>query len=122
MSGKNASQSAARASGVEHFPIGRSRAKRVGHQIKLQSLNPEARGMSGPHLAAGKNLPRRSITINIRVRVLDKKYFVTQTNFGFSGPSEARDVKHFPPLNPEARGMSGSEPPPTEARVSSSNL
>ena len=57
LAGKNASQSAARASGVEHFPIGRSRAKRVGHQIKLQSLNPEARGMSGPHLAAGRNFP-----------------------------------------------------------------
>ena len=27
----------------------------------------------------------------------------------------------IPPLNPEERGMSGPEPPPTEARVSSSN-
>ncbi len=76
--------------------------------------------MSGPHLAAGKNLPRRSI--NIGVRVLDKKYFVTQTNFGFSGPSEARDVKHTSAVKSRGTRDGGPEPPPTEARVSYSNL
>ena len=42
---------------------------------------------------------------------------VIKYKFRRSGPSEARDVRHFPPLNPEERGMSGPEPPRTEARL-----
>ena len=53
---------------------------------------------------------------------MDKKYFVTQTNFGFSGPSEARDVKHTSAVKSRGTRDGGPEPPPTEARVSYSNL
>ena len=48
---------------------------------------------------------------------MDKKYFVTQTNFGFSGPSEARDVKHTSAVKSRGTRDGGPEPPHTEARL-----
>ncbi len=43
--------------------------------------------------------------------------------FHISGPERSEgNQTQFPPLNPEVRGMSGPEPPPTEARFTTGLL
>ncbi len=63
-------------------------------------------------------IPSVASSINRTSRL---KYTARRTRTGRKPERSEGNQTQLPPLNPEERGMSGPEPPPSEARVSYSN-
>ena len=84
---KNAARAATQTAG---------RAKRGQSNTISTWLTRSGAEGSGPHLAVGRNFPHGGPLVRPRATVASNT---------------------IPPLNPEVRGMSGPEPPPTEARL-----
>ena len=57
----------------------------------------------------------------VKIRTSILKHAVRRTRTDKKSRAKRGQSNTIPPLNPEERGMSGPEPPPSEARVSYSN-